>query len=74
MAERMTEEYRLSMGPVANPRPFRGRSDQRFGAKIQFGNSWRASLPNGWGPPCFHRTAEAAIDCLDQRIGEVMRS
>lgn len=63
--------YRLAMGPVRTP----GHGETvgwRRGA--YFGSQWRASFPNGWGPTCWHSTPEAAIDCLDNHVSEVMRN
>lgn len=60
--------YRLSMGPVGHGH----RTDQTHGP-VGFGNQWRATLQNGWGPACFHSSVEAAIDCLEKRISEVLK-
>lgn len=63
MAQIASPPYRLAMGPVAHTPA----------AKLRIGSQWRATLLNGWGPPCFHATAEVAIDCLERRISEVMK-
>lgn len=64
MRRSATPEYKLTMGPVGFP-----SSDH----PNRYGSQWRATLPNGWGPPCWHRKPEVAIDCLERRISEVMR-
>jgi len=63
MAQIAPPPYKLAMGPVAHVK----------GAKLRIGSQWRATFLNGWGPPCFHATAEVAIDCLEAKISEVMR-
>jgi hypothetical protein len=61
--------YRLSMGPVLSP-PAR---EPRGWRRTYFGSQWRATLENGWGPPCWHQSVEAAIDCLDGKISQVFK-
>lgn len=61
--------YRLSMGPVTTPE----RGQRRGWRKTYLGSQWRATFDNGWGPPCFHSSVEAAIDCLEKRISEALR-
>jgi hypothetical protein len=66
----MTEEYRLSMGPVQTP----GRGETSgWRNRAFFGSQWRATRINDWGPPCFHSSPEAAIDCLDKRISDIFK-